>query len=667
MIVRVALVGNPNVGKSVIFNNLTGAHQYVGNWPGVTVEKKEGKCNFDDVEIHITDLPGIYSLTANSIDELIARNFIIEEKPDVVIDIVDGSNIERNLYLTLQLIELGANVVVALNMMDLAKEKSYEIDIKRLEELLGVPIVPTVAPKKEGMTELCEKVATVAKRKVSATKIRYNSKLEDAISKVASILSSYPTLQKYNMRWLAIKILEDDGEVIRYVKEISENDPVVWDKIEDIKAELNKEFGDVIVAMADERYNVISQIVSKAVKRITAEEEVSITDMLDEVLTHKYLGIPIFLAIMWTVFQFTFTVAAPFSDAIDMLFAYMADLARSSLQPEWFASLIADGIISGLGFVLIFVPNIFMMFLALSILEDSGYLARVAFIMDRIMYKLGLHGRSFIPMLLGFGCNVPAIMATRTIENENDRLITILVNPLMSCSARLPVYVLFAAVFFTRIAGTVIFSMYILGIALAILMALLFRKTLFPGKPSPFIMEMPPYLIPTARSVLSHMWLRGSKFLKKAGTFIVSGLILIWAMSNVPYGAPVEETLIGRLGHLLAPIFAPLGWDWRIAVALFFGFIAKEIVVGSLGVLYGIENPDPTTLYGPLRAAMTPLSAYALMAFTLIYVPCIATLATIKQETGSIKWTLIALAYELILAYVVALIIISIGSLVGIM
>ena len=660
--VVVGIVGNPNVGKSVIFNNLTGAHQKVGNWPGVTVEKKEGECTHKGIKIKIVDLPGIYSLTANSIDELIARDFIVEEKPDVVVDIVDSTNLERNLYLVLQLLELGAKVVVALNMTDLAEYNGIKIDINELEKRLGIRIIPTVATKKIGMKALCDAILDVARHDKEESKFAYSKDLEDAFSEIAVTVKEVPELKKYNPRWLSIKLLEEDREIIEKIRKTKDSEKI-FKTVERVKEKLSSRYDDLIIAIADARYEFISNVL-KGVMVKSKKKELTLTDMLDEVFTHKYLGIPIFLVFMWTVFQFTFTVAAPFSDAIDMTFAMSADFVRSIITPAWVASLIADGIISGLGFVLVFVPNIFFLFLALAILEDSGYMSRAAFIMDKLMYKLGLHGKSFIPMIMGFGCNVPAIMATRTIESEKDRLVTILVNPLMSCSARFPVYVLFGSIFFSYYVVPVIYSIYLLGIVLAILMALLFKRLLAMGKPSPFVMEMPPYLIPSVKSLVIHMWERGSMFLKKAGTFIVSGLLLIWVLSNIPWGADIEDTLVGALGHAIQPIFAPFGWDWRIAVALFFGFIAKEIVVGSLGILYN-TGEDVTSLKAPIENAMTPLSAYALMAFVLIYTPCIATVGVIKQETGSWKWTLIAIAYELLLAYAIALLIITIGTFLG--
>ncbi|MGQ4834457.1 MAG: ferrous iron transport protein B [Candidatus Asgardarchaeia archaeon] len=660
--IRIALVGNPNVGKSVVFNNLTGAHQHVGNWPGVTVEKKEGLCKYEDTEIEIVDLPGIYSLTASSIDEIIARNFIINEKPDIVVDIVDASNLERNLYLTLQLLELGVPVIVLLNMIDIAEEKGIKIDVEKLRELLGMPVIKAIAPKRIGMRELCQEIVKAKREKLGyKTTFRYSESLEKGIEKVISILKNYVELSKYNLRWLAIKLLEDDDEVNKLVENTVKNHEKLFLEVQKVKSELEKEYEDLIVTFADERYRIISQIVSQVITK-TREEELIFTDMLDEVFTHKFLGIPIFLVLMWSVFQFTFVVAAPISDFLDMVFSNLSEIVAASIKPEWLGALLGEGIIAGLGFVLVFAPNIFLMFMALSILEDSGYLARAAFIMDKIMYKLGLHGKSFIPLLVGFGCNVPAIMATRTIDDEKDRLITILVNPLISCSARLPVYVLFAGIFFPAYAGDIIFSLYLLGIVLAILVALILRKTLFPGKPSHFIMEMPPYMIPTLNGVIIHMWERASMFIKKAGTIIIAGLTTIWILSNIPPGASIENSLIGQFGKILEPIFAPFGWDWRIAVALFFGFIAKEIVIGSLAILYGVGEES---LYGPISTALTPLSALALMVFVLIYVPCIATLAVIKQETGSWKWTLFAVTYELLLAYIVAGIVILIGSIIG--
>ncbi len=665
---KIALAGNPNVGKTVIFNELTGSRQHVGNWPGVTVEKKSGKYAHRGIEIEVVDLPGTYSLSPYSIDEKVARDYIVEEKPDAVVNIVDASNIERNLYLTVQLLETGANVVVALNMMDEAESKGMKIDIERLSDILKAPVVPMVAVKGKGIGELKDAIyeEITGHKEHRHMTIGYGKEVERAIVSLEEDIERCPSLGKYRRRWVAIKLLEGDKEVLKKVKDAGCE--YILKKADYIKKELGKKLNDDLETyFADKRYEFVDDVLG--VVLVKGKRVWTFSDMLDKVLTHKIFGIPIFLAMMWAAFQFTFAVAVPFMDAIDLFFGWFGDVARASITDPALRSLVAEGIIGGLGSVLIFLPNIFLLFFALSLMEDSGYLSRAAFVMDKAMYRIGLQGKSFVPMLLGFGCNVPAIMATRTIEDRKDRLITILVNPLMSCSARLPVYILFAGAFFVGIEGSVIFSMYLMGILLAIIMAVLLRKFLFRGKPSPLIMEMPPYRMPTLKSSAIHMWEKGSMFLKKAGTIIFAGVVIIWFLSTYPGGpgSNIETSYVAMIGQWIQPIFAPLGWDWKAAIALVFGFVAKEIVVGAYGTFYGISNvnEENATLRGELHNTFTPLSAYAYMAFVLIYVPCLATIATIKSETGSWKWTLFAVGYMVALAYIVALVITAVGHLLG--
>ncbi len=665
--VKIALAGNPNVGKTVIFNGLTGSRQHVGNWPGVTVEKKLGKYTHHDMNIEVVDLPGTYSLSPYSIDEKVARDYIVEEKPDAVVNIVDASNIERNLYLTVQLLEAGANVVVALNMMDEAEAKGMKIDTEKLSEILKAPVVPMVAVKGIGFKDLKDAIYEEVKKHKEHRhmSIGYGREVEKAIVSLEGDVGKCPGLKKYRKRWVAIKLLENDKEVIQKVRDGGCMD--IIKKAESIREDISKKLDDPETYFADKRYEFVDDILG--VVLIKGKKVWTFSDMLDKVLTHKIFGIPVFLAMMWATFQFTFSVATPFMDAIDVFFGWLGNVASSNISNPALQSLVTDGIIGGVGSVLIFLPNIFLLFFVLSLMEDSGYLSRAAFVMDKAMYKIGLSGKSFVPMLLGFGCNVPAIMATRTIEDRKDRLITILVNPLMSCSARLPVYILFAGAFFIGIEGSVIFSMYLLGIVLAILMSLLLRKLFFRGKPSPLIMEMPPYRMPTVKSSAIHMWEKGSMFLKKAGTIIFLGVVIIWFLSTYPGGAgsDIENSYVAMLGHWVQPIFAPLGWDWKAAVALVFGFVAKEIVVGAYGTFYGIGDADEENqiLRGALQGAFTPVSAYAYMAFALIYVPCLATIGVIKQETGSWKWTLFAVAYMMGLAYLVAAVITAAGHLLG--
>jgi ferrous iron transport protein B len=670
--IRVALIGNPNVGKSQIFNNLTGGRAHVGNWPGKTVEKKEGFCEHKGVEMQIIDLPGTYSLTAHSIDELIARNFLVEEKPDVVVDIVDASNLERNLYLTLQLLELEANVVIALNKWDVAKSLGYEIDAKELSRILGVPVVPTIATKKTGMEELKDVVVEVAKAKDKGKRlaISYGKPYDEIISKMTFILQKDEKLSaKYPVRWLAIKLLEMDEEVLKLVSKSP-----IFDELKAQLLEAKKNLGeDIETALAERRYSIISEVILPQVFR--GAKPLTLTDLLDKAFLSKHLGIPIFLAMWWVVFRFTFDVSSPFSEAISMCFSKLGEIANTYISDPRLASFIADGLFKGLGTVLSFLPPIFFLFLGLALLEDSGYMARASFVMDRVMHKLGLHGRSFIPMLIGFGCNVPAVMATRTIGDEKDRILTILVNPLMSCSARLPVYIVVGTAVLGAHAAVGVFSMYILGIVLAILMALLFRKTLFKGKPSPLILELPLYARPTLKSTLIHAWERGRLFLKKAGTIIFLVVIVVWFLSNYPYEAVhqggevmIENSYIAMLGKSVETIFRPLGFNWMAAAALFFGFVAKECVVGAIATMLGLsEEAGEEGVSEALRSAgiFTPVTGLAFMAFTLIYIPCLATIGAIYRETNSWKWTIFAVVYGLILAYIVALIIVTLGRLLG--
>jgi len=656
----VALIGNPNVGKTELFNRFTGLKQHVGNWPGVTVEKKVGKCVCKGKEFEIIDLPGTYSLTANAIDELIARNFIVEGKPDVVVDIIDATNLERNLYLTLLLLELEANVVIALNMWDIARNGGIEIDVKKLEELLGTSVIPTVATTGEGIEKLKDEIINSIKKERRKIKFGYGKEIENKIKKVKEIIKKDDELaKKYPVRWLAIKILEGDEEILKKLDGSKYKNEI-------IEAAKNDE--DFESVLAEKRYDIISRIVEEVVTK-KGKEEWTFSDMLDHVFLHRVLGIPIFLALLYAVFQFTFSFSAPFSDMIDLFFGWLGEIAKQNISNSMLASFVSDGVLAGVGSVLVFVPPIFAMFFALALLENSGYLARAAFVMDRLMYKLGLHGKSFIPMMIGFGCNIPGIMAARSIENEKDRIITIMINPLMSCSARLPVYALIAGVIFGSgyMAGAAIFSMYLLGIALAIMMALIFRKLLFKGKPSPFVLELPRYMFPKMKTAMLHMWERGKWFLIKAGTFIFAVVIIIWFLSNFPWNATngtlIENSYIAYFGHAIEPVFKPFGWNWQASIALFFGFLAKEAVVGTFGALLGSTQGG---IMEALKNAhwFTPLTGFAYMAFVLIYFPCVATIGVMLREMKA-RYTLITVTYTITLAFIVASIIELIGHLLG--
>ncbi len=706
----IALAGNPNSGKTTIFNNLTGARQHVGNYPGVTVEKKEGILKYKDYEINVVDLPGTYSLTAYSLDEIVARNFVIEEKPDVIIDIIDTFNLERNLYLATQFMELGVRLILAFNMHDLAEKHGLNIDRDKLSELLGTPIIFTVATKKKGMIELLDEIIKLAERKtkLEKTAIDYGEEIQEELTKLEDILSKDNNLiQKYPSRWLAVKVLENDSEVIKRITESSYSDDILG-QVEKSSHHLENVFGDTPEAIiADRRYGFISGACSESVKK-TYEMRHTISDKIDKVLINRILGLPIFLGLMWLVFQFTFKLSEPLMGWVEITQEWLGNLFGSML-PEGSAiqSLVIDGIIGGVGAVLIFVPIIFLLFLAMAVLEDSGYMARAAFIMDKLMHKIGLHGRSFIPILLGFGCNLPAIMATRTIEDRKDRFVTILVNPFISCGARLPVYALFIGAFFSqKVAGNVLFSLYLLGIMIAIIMAKIFRRFLFKGPAAPFVMELPPYRIPTIRGLFIHMWERGRVYLKKAGTIIFAGCVLVWFLSNFPWSPTyskdydtllkqaqgneerivqlenkkafekMEKSFAGSLGRTIAPVFKPLGLDnWKLSVGLFGGFIAKEIVVGTLGTLHSVGEADEESQ--SLRRALqkekrpdgskmySPLVAYALMVFVLLYIPCVATIAVIKRETNSWRWPIFTAFYTTAVAWIVAFIVYQGGKLLG--
>jgi len=646
------------VGKTTIFNAITGARQKVGNWPGVTVEKKVGIKEYAGHVLEIVDLPGTYSLTAYSADEVVARDYILEEKPDVVVQVLDSTNLERNLYLSTQLIETGTNLVLALNMSDLAEKRGDEINIHMLEKLLGVTLIRTTAKEDKGINNLLD--AAISKSgsgTLLPAKIEYGNKIEEGISRLEKILAKDRALMnRYPSRWLSVKLLEGDENVRSKLSSSS-----IHPEVEKFLSGLNLE--EYEAEMADKRYGFINRLLSQVCT--TCAGEVSASDMIDKVLTNRYLGIPIFLTLMWGMFELTFTFATPFMELIDTFFGLLAGAVAANIESAWLASLLGDGIIAGAGAVVTFVPNIFILFFLLALLEDSGYLARAAFIMDRLMYSMGIQGKSFIPMLMGFGCTVPAVMATRTLEDEKDRLITMLITPFMSCGARMPVYVLLAGAFFGKQAGSVIFGLYVLGITVAVLSAKMFRIFIFKGRPSSFIMELPPYHRPSVGNSLKNMWNQGYLYLRKVGTVIVGGVVLIWLLAYFPQGVEYgsAESYIGSLGKMLEPLVTPLGFDWKIAISLIFGFIAKEVVLGSLGILYD-TGADEGMLSSALVAdpTFTPAIALGLMVFTLLYVPCIGAVAVIKKESGSWKWMLFAAVYSTAVAWALTFATVKIGN-----
>lgn len=674
---RFALVGNPNSGKTTLFNEITGSSQYVGNWPGVTIEKKEGTAKRFKSDIQVTDLPGIYSLSPYSMEEIIARDYILDEKPDVVINIVDATNIERNLYLTTQLIELGSPVVIALNMMDAVETKGDVIDPEILELFFKVPVAPISASKGRGVKELMEKAIQApqtSKPDISASLAIFPKTIEDSIKKIETIVSTLDNKMQ-NSRWEALKLLEGDKKL-----EEKLNVPAaILDRIKLYREKLEKEYdNDIETIIVDNRYRFISDIVGKAVKKKTPNSHLTISDRIDKVVTNRILAMPLFLAVMFLAFQATFSgLSKAASDRLGSLITitlarWLSGLLEAGGGAQWLHGLVIDGILTGVGAVLSFLPQIVVLFLFLSILEDSGYIARAAFIMDRLFRKLGLSGKAFIPMLIGFGCNVPAIMAARTMENEKDRKLTIMLTPFMSCSARLVVYTVFVGAFFSEKQGLVIFSLYFLGIIVAVLSGIILKNTVLKGEAAPFVMELPPYRIPTVKGLLIHVWDKAKHFIKKAATFILAASVVIWFFKTFNFSLHMVEntgdSIFGIIGKSIVPFFAPLGLgDWKTSVALLTGVAAKEVVLATMAILYGVggSGENSVGLINALQHYFTPLRAYVFMAFTLLYVPCLATVAVMKREMNSWKWTFFALSYEVTVAWIVSFIIFQVGRLMG--
>ena len=666
----IAICGNPNSGKTSVFNALTGAHQHVGNWPGVTVERKEGQLHHNGEAFKLIDLPGTYSLSANSLDEKVARDFIIEQNPDLTVIVMDQSNIERNFYLALEIIEMGRPVMFVLNMDDEAKKLGISIDEKGLSSYLNIHAVKTVANRKRGIEELKSEMAKAALESRKPKILSFSESLEKRIDDLARLFSGH--YESSVKRWFAIKALEGDEPVYERLNESQKK------QLEQKLNEMEKETGnEPDITLAEERYAVIHGIAKEFVHRVTTEEQRErLSTKIDAVITHRFWGIPIFALIMWLMFQLAFFVGGFFVEWVDRWFSLLGDYLVSVMPDTWLTAFITDAVIGGLGAFMVFLPQLFVLFLFISFLGDVGYMSRAAFVMDKFMHALGLHGKSFIPMLLGFGCTVPGIMAARTLESRKDRIITILVTPLMSCGARLPVYALLGGIFFPNQQGTVTFSLYMLGILFAILMARIFKKTLFKSEDTLFIMELPPYRWPSGKETFGQAFRNTWSFVKKAGTIIFAAVIVVWLLSIIPGGidsAP-QENLIGDIGKAIAPIFKPLGFEgWEATVALIFGILAKEIVVGTFGTLFvgqefsGIAEYAQAGMKGDLIQGLqtvftSPLAAYSFMLFVLLYTPCLAALATIKQEIGW-KWMWFTALYLFALAYVVSFLVFNIGGL----
>ena len=719
----IALAGNPNSGKTTIFNNITGTRQKVGNWPGVTVEKKEGYITKSGYDLKIIDLPGTYSLTPFSIEEIVARNFILDERPDVVIDIIDASNLERSLYLATQLREIDCKVLFALNMADVARTRGIKIDDKKLSELLAVPVVFTIGNKNKGIDTLLKKAIELAESDFVISKkrrVKYSNDIEDSISKIEHYIGNHAADSiPYNARWTAIKLLEDDKIVKeRILEKTAKIGKDILREIEGQRHFLMDRFDDdPEIVMTDERYGFIAGIIMEVLTTST-QQRVDISRNVDLVLTNRFLGFPIFIFFIWAMFQLTFSLGAYpmewISSGINLLSTLLAHVLPNNIVKDF----LINGVIAGVGSVIIFLPNILILFFCIALFEDTGYMSRAAFLMDKIMHLIGLHGKSFIPMLMGFGCNVPAIMASRTLESEKDRTLTILITPFMSCSARLPVYIILAGAFFGAKAGTVIFGIYLLGIILSIITGRLFRSTLLRGADAPFVMELPPYRIPMIKSLLIHMWDRSKIFLKKMGGYILVGSVVVWTLTAFPinisysknYDLEVEQvktyfqteiksaqesdkalltqkkdaaisellkekkaekaekSYMGRIGKVIAPIFSPIGIDWRGSVALLTGFVAKEIVVSTMGILYAVDEKDESeALQNALfSSGMTPIAGLAMMVFVLLYMPCLATLAAIRRETASLKWMIFSISYSTLLAWGLAFLVYQGGTMIGV-
>ena len=727
--INVALVGNPNCGKTTLFNFASGANEHVGNYGGVTVDAKEGYFKQNGYTFNIVDLPGTYSLSAFSPEELYVRKHIVETMPDIVINIIDASNLERNLYLTAQLIDMDIKVVIALNLYDELLKKKAKLNIEMLSELLGIPIVPTIAAKGEGIEALFDKVIDAYEDLAPNLRhihINYGKEIENSIRSIQKKINIPENLwltNKISSRFLAIKLLEKDKDAIKTISKCR-NSKAIFNVQENITKRIETYLkSDSESLISDERYGFIAGALKETYTEGTVDR-FKRSRFIDSLITHKIWGFPIFLLFLYIMFVSTFKLGQYPMDWINWIVQKTALLLNNFMPAGMLKDLLVEGIINGVGAVIVFLPNILILYFFISLMEDTGYMARVAFIMDKLMHKIGLHGKSFIPLLMGFGCNVPAIMSTRTIENRNDRLLTMLINPFMSCSARLPIYLIIIGSVFPKNQGLILFGVYLTGIIVAILMAIIFKKTLFKSKESPFVMELPPYRMPTSRVILKHMWNKTRSYLKKIGGIILIGSIIVWALGYFPqhknisriYASKIntlhsnfeqkiqnanakqkmllksqedtltekiklesmakhqERSFIGILGKFFEPIMRPLGFDWKMTVAVISGTPAKEIVVSTLGVLYQTDNS------GNLKKAIkkaryssgkhkgelifTPVVALAFLAFILLYFPCIATIAAVKNESGSWKWALFMVAYTTTLAWFAAFAIYQIGSLI---
>ena len=704
--ISVALVGNPNCGKTSLFNFASGAHERVGNYSGVTVDAKVGRAEYEGYEFHLVDLPGTYSLSAYSPEELYVRKQLVEETPDIVINVIDASNLERNLYLTTQLIDMHVRMVCALNMYDETEERGDHIDYKKLSELFGTPMVPTVFTSGRGVKELFHQVIAVYEGKEDESlqfrhiHINHGHEIEHGIRDIQEHLKSYPDLrQQYSTRYLAIKLLEGDKDVERLVQPLGDSAEIFQHRDRAAQRVKEETHNDCETAIMDAKYGFIHGALEESGYTTGDKKDTyQTTHLIDKILTNKYLGFPIFFLILLLMFTATFVIGQYPMDWIDAGVAWLGDFISQSMPEGPVKAMLVDGVIGGVGAVIVFLPQILILYFFISYMEDSGYMARAAFIMDRLMHKMGLHGKSFIPLIMGFGCNVPAVMSTRTIESQRSRLITMLILPLMSCSARLPIYVMITGSFFAlKYRSLAMLSLYVIGVLMAIVMSRLFSAFVVKGEDTPFVMELPPYRFPTWKAIGRHTWEKGKQYLKKMGGIILVASIIVWALGYFPHTddpsvsnqQQQEQSYIGRVGRAVEPVFRPMGFNWKLDVGLLAGVGAKEIVASTMGVLYSNDDSfkddsnfssesgkyvklheqitqDVAQLHGISYEKAEPvatLTAFCFLLFVLLYFPCIATIAAIKGETGSWGWALFAAGYTTVLAWVVSAVVFQVGCL----
>lgn len=704
--INVALVGNPNCGKTSLFNFASGAHERVGNYSGVTVDAKVGRAEYEGYEFHLVDLPGTYSLSAYSPEELYVRKQLVEETPDIVINVIDASNLERNLYLTTQLIDMHVRMVCALNMYDETEERGDHIDYEKLSELFGTPMVPTVFTSGRGVKELFHQVIAVYEGKEDESlqfrhiHINHGHEIEQGIRDIQEHLKNYPDLrQQYSTRYLAIKLLEGDKDVERLIQPLGDSLEIFQHRDRAAQRVKEETHNDCETAIMDAKYGFIHGALEESGYTTGDKKDTyQTTHLIDKILTNKYLGFPIFFLILLLMFTATFVIGQYPMDWIDAGVAWLGDFISQNMPDGPVKAMLVDGVIGGVGAVIVFLPQILILYFFISYMEDSGYMARAAFIMDRLMHKMGLHGKSFIPLIMGFGCNVPAVMSTRTIESQRSRLITMLILPLMSCSARLPIYVMITGSFFAlKYRSLAMLSLYVIGVLMAIVMSRLFSAFVVKGEDTPFVMELPPYRFPTWKAIGRHTWEKGKQYLKKMGGIILVASIIVWALGYFPHTddpsvsnqQQQELSYIGRVGRAVEPVFRPMGFNWKLDVGLLAGVGAKEIVASTMGVLYSNDDSfkddsnfssesgkyvklhelitqDVAQLHGISYEKAQPiatLTAFCFLLFVLLYFPCIATIAAIKGETGSWRWALFAAGYTTALAWVVSAVVFQIGCL----